>query len=92
MRLFFEELIFVYNHSSRTRWAIYLGFIFFIGVTLIGNHVTSNFHLSGPLKFMEDVFREKILHKYEKIAFYTLFSFFGLAIKFFIKDKKRLLG
>ncbi|WP_220182037.1 hypothetical protein [Shewanella putrefaciens] len=53
MKEYFSEILYVIAMYKKTQWAIILGIVFFIGISLIGSHLTSNLQFSGPLKGLE---------------------------------------
>ncbi|MEH6503327.1 MAG: hypothetical protein V7682_05425 [Cycloclasticus sp.] len=90
MKDYFFEIVCVIAISKRTQWAIILGGVFFFGMLLIGSYMAENLHFSGSLKGLEKIFTQKILHQYDKAALFFLISFWGLAFKFYHRDKKRM--
>jgi hypothetical protein len=87
---FLIEFFYVLALSKKTQWALILGVVLHFAITLLGEYMVANFELQGSMKALEEVFANKFLRKYDKIALFTLASFWVLAIKFYIKDKKRL--
>lgn len=53
LKEYFSEILYVIAMYKKTQWAIILGIVFFIGISLIGSHLTSNLQFSGPLKGLE---------------------------------------
>lgn len=90
LKEYFSEILYVIAISKKTQWAIILGIVFFIGISLLGNHLTSNLHFVGPLKGLEDAVAGKLLKRYDKVALFALVSFWILAFKCYHRDKKRL--
>lgn len=91
MREAFDEFLMVVAYSTKTQLAIFLGVLFFVGILLAGDYFTSHFELHGLLSPMADVIREKIVRRYDKIAWFALCSFIALAVRYYKKDRKRLL-
>lgn len=91
MRDALYEFLIVFAHSTRTQLAVLFGFVFFIGINLLGDHFVSHFEIRGLLSPLTDVIREKIAHRYDKVAWASLVSFLLLAIRCYKKDRKRLL-
>ena len=89
MKEWFYEFLFVLAASSRTRWAIILGPLFYFGILMLGSYMTSNFELNGGMKVFEEAFVKSALNKYDKVAFGALVSFWILAFKFYHKDKNK---
>ena len=58
---YFAEVLSVVAMSKKTQWAIILGIVFFIGISLVGNHLTSTLQFSGPFTGFEDVVASKLL-------------------------------
>ncbi|AJY50435.1 hypothetical protein [Halomonas sp. KO116] len=90
LKEYFSEILTVIAISKKTQWAIILGVVFFIGISLIGSHLTSNLQFTGPLKGLEDAVAGKLLKRYDKVALFALISFWVLAFKCYHRDKKRL--
>lgn len=86
------EIWVVLCHSTRTQLAIVLGAIFFVGILLMGQLLVSGLALHGLMAPLTDVVRDRLMHRYDKVAWVALVSFFLLAIKFYRKDRRRLLG
>ncbi|WP_412479611.1 hypothetical protein [Azonexus sp. IMCC34839] len=91
MRDTLEELFIVIAYSQRTQLAIFFGALCFISILMAGDYFASHFELHGLLAPMTDVIREKIIHRYDKVAWFALGSFWLLAFKCYKKDRKRLL-
>ncbi|MBB1398765.1 hypothetical protein [Pseudoalteromonas sp. SG44-8] len=87
----FIEFFCVLALSKKTQWALILGVVFHLAITLLGEHMVANFELQGSMKALEEVFANKFLRKYDKIALLALVSFWVLAINFYVKDKNRLV-
>lgn len=79
-------------YSTRTQLAIICGAVFFVGILLAGQSLVGGLELHGPLVPLTDVIRDRLMHRYDKAAWIGLGSFWLLAIKFYRKDRKRLLG
>ncbi|AKH36882.1 MULTISPECIES: hypothetical protein [Nitrosomonas] len=92
MRDAIEEFLTVLIYSVRTQIAIYLGILFFIGITFLGEHMTSQLNTSGQLGPAMEVIKEKVLHQYDKVAYVALFGFLVTAIRMYRRDRKRILG
>ncbi|MGS0751750.1 hypothetical protein ACVBIV_12590 [Shewanella sp. 0m-9] len=87
---FLIEFFYVLALSKKTQWALILGVVLHFAITLLGEHMVANLELQGSIKVLDEVISNKFLRKYDKIALFTLVSFWVLAVKFYIKDKKRL--
>jgi len=87
---YFSEILYVISISKKTQWAIILGVVFFIGITLLGSHLTSSLQFNGPLKGLEEAVAGKLLRRYDKVALFALISFWMLALKCYLRDRKRL--
>lgn len=88
----FAEACFVLCYSTRTKLALICGAAFFLGILLVGQSLVGGLELHGPLATLTDVIRDRLMHRYDKAAWIALGSFWLLAIKFYRKDRKRLLG
>jgi len=84
------EIIAVINLSRRTQLAIIFGMIAFVIINLLGSYMIHDFELQGPLNGLTDVIKQQLEGKYDKAAWGALIGFWGLAFKFYKKDKKRL--
>ena len=90
LKNYFYEILYVIAMSKKTQRAIIMGAVFFIGISFIGSHLTSNFNFPGPFKELEDAIAGKLLKRYDKVALLALISFWVLAFKCYHRDKKRL--
>jgi len=90
LKEYFTEILYVIAISKKTQWAIILGVVFFIGITLLGSHLTSNLQFTGPLKGLEEAVAGKLLKQYDKAALFALISSWVVAFKCYQRDKKRL--
>lgn len=87
-----EEVWMVLCHSARTQLAIFFGVLFLFGTLLLGDVLVGGLELHGPLAPLTEVIRERVAHRYDKAAWFALGSFLVLAVRFYRKDRKRLLG
>ncbi|WP_286977972.1 hypothetical protein [Pseudomonas sp.] len=90
MKEYFSEILYVIAISKKTQWAIILGVVFFIGISLLGSHLVSNLHFTGPFKGLENAIAGNLLKRYDKVALFALISFWILAFKCYHRDKRRL--
>lgn len=77
--------------SKRFVFTFLFGIILFFLISAYGHHAMDNFQLQGVFKGIEDVIRDKFLRRYDKLALGALIACWILAIKFYIKDRKRFL-
>lgn len=91
MREAFEEFLVVLAYSTKTQLAVIFGLAFFVGTMVAGVYFTSHLEIHGILAPLTDVVREKIAHRYDKVAWGNLAAFFLIAVKCYKKDRKRLL-
>ena len=89
MRGFLGEVVFILTISRRTRWALALGPISFFTILIVGEFQLQDFQFQGMLAPYTEYFREKILRRYDKAAWFCLASFWILAFKLYRKDKKK---
>ena len=89
MKDYFTDILLVIAYSGRTQAAIILGILGFIIIQLVGDYALNNFQLSGNLSILTDIIKEKFNHQYDKAAWVNLIGFWGVAIKFYNKDKKK---
>lgn len=92
MREALEEFLVVLAYSTETQLAVLFGLGFFVGIMEAGDYFTSRVALHGILAPLTDEIREKIAHRYDKLAWAALFSFFFLAARCYKKDRKRLFS
>lgn len=86
------DVLMILGFSKRTQWAILLGVVGFIGINIFGHSQLANFELHGVMVPFTEIVRDKLLHRYDKIAYGCLGSFWLLAIKLYRLDKKRFYG
>lgn len=86
------ESWFVFCRSAKTQWAVAFGVLFFVGIRAMGEALTGNFELHGPLAALTDALRDVFMHRYDKAAWAALATFALLAIKTYRKDRRRILG
>lgn len=91
MREAVEEFLVVLAYSTKTQLAVIFGLAFFLGTLVAGDYFTSHLEIHGILAPLTDVVREKMVHRYDKVAWVILVSFLFLAVKCYKKDRKRLL-
>lgn len=85
------EILVVLAHSKRTQLAIWLGLISFIVISVIGNYLVSHLEFQGFLAPFTNVIQESFFARYDKAAWSSLGAFLLLALKFYRKDRRRLL-
>ena len=90
MREALEEFLVVLAYSTKTQLAVIFGLAFFVGTMVAGDYFTSHLEIRGILAPVTDVVREKIAHRYDKVAWASLASFLFLAVICYKKDRKRL--
>lgn len=83
------EILYILAQSKRTQWAIILGIIFYFGIHLYGQYALANLENHVGVGGLKDILIHKIVKKYDKLAFFTLISFWVLAFRLYQKDKKR---
>ncbi|MDD4926693.1 MAG: hypothetical protein PHF58_09355 [Methylotenera sp.] len=88
---FVEEFFLVLAYSVRTQLAIIFGVVFFVGILLLGHHFAETLHFGGYLAPLADAIRPYIEMRYEYAAWGALYTFFGVAIRVYLKDRKRFL-
>ncbi|HHM8124438.1 TPA: hypothetical protein ACRMWJ_003149 [Pseudomonas aeruginosa] len=89
MKDYIAEILYVLALSRRTQVAIFLGVVFFVGISLLGEFYVSKLHFSGPLAGLEQAVIPKLTKQYDKAALVALASFWALAFKFYHRDKRR---
>lgn len=89
MKEFFTEAFYVFAVSRKTQVAFTFGLVFFIGVSLLGEHMVSTLQFSGSVAGLENVIASKLLKQYDKVALGGLASFWLLAVKCYRRDRAR---
>lgn len=92
MREALEEFLVVLAYSTKTQLVILCGLGLFVGTMASGNYFTGHLEIHGILAPLTKVIREKIAHRYDKIAWAIMISFLFLAARCYKKDRKRLFG
>lgn len=90
MKNYLAEFVTVLVSSKRTMLAVIFGLIFFVGINLVGDFMVSRVQTTGVMSAFYEAIAEKINHRYDKVALFALLSFAVLAVKSFIRDRKRL--
>lgn len=88
---FIEELLITFAYSKRAQFAIVFGLVSFIGILLVGHHMANELHFEGMFAPFADAIRPIIEYRYEQVAWGSLVSFWMLAGKIIIKDRKKYL-
>ncbi len=92
MMIWFEEFLYIVAYSKRTQLAIWLGLISFVVILVVGEYFVGRIAFDGPLAPMTEMVQKALYERYDKAAWASLGSFLLLAIKFYRKDKKKLLA
>lgn len=82
MKDWFEDALFVLINSPKSYWGFILGMIFFIFIIELGEYMIQDL----------EHYSYRVLRHYNKAAVVSLISFWSLAFRFYLKDRKRLLG
>lgn len=88
---YLEELLITFLYSKRAQLAVILGPVFFAGIMLIGHYLTRNLMLDGVMAPLSETFRTIYMIRYEHAAWGVLLTFWVLAGKTLIKDRKKYL-
>ena len=91
MVVWLDEIILVVSLSKKTKAAIVLGIVFFIGINLAGIYLVKNIEINGGMEIFRTSIVERLAHKYDKVAFWVLFSSWLLAFRCYQRDRKRFL-
>lgn len=87
-----EEAWVVFRYSTKTQLAIAFGVISFVSILLLGEVLVGGVEFHGAFTPLTDVFKAKLMHRYQQVAWVALGSFALLALKTYRKDRRRLLG
>jgi len=63
--------------------------IAFNAIIILGNHILSDFELTGAMSPLTESIKGIIDQRYDKAAYACLFSSWALAFKLYRKDRKR---
>lgn len=88
---FIEELLITFAYSKRAQFAFFFGMVSFIGILLLGHHMADKLHFEGIFAPFADAIRPTIIYRYEQAAWGALVSFWVLAGRILIKDRKKYL-
>lgn len=78
-------------HSTRTQLALVGGVLSALLVLVYGQFQVDAFVLSGPLSPLTQVLKPYFMHRYEALAVIAFLTFLKLAIRLFLKDRRRYL-
>lgn len=91
MPYWLEEFLIVLAFSKRTQWALLLGVVGFISILLAGAYFVNQMNFPEIAAPSAELIKRLILQRYESTAWGVLFSSVLLAVRCYIKDRKRLL-
>ncbi|SRR6266700_4798681 len=86
----FFNVLLVICISKKIRFALALGIVGYFVIDLCGEHMLHDFHLSGILVPLGELFKEKLREEYNKAALGCLTSFWLLAFRLYYKEKERM--
>lgn len=86
-----EEFLVVLAYSRRTQWALWLGVIAFAVILMAGTYFADHLSFQGLLAPVTAPLREVVAGVYEIVAWGALGMCLTLAVKSYMKDRKRLL-
>jgi len=92
LREWLIEIWIVFCYSTKTQLALGLGLIVFLGFPALGEVIVGQIELPGPMAPLSDAIRDKLTHRYDKLAWIAFIGFLALAIKSYRKDRRRLIG
>lgn len=69
---FFADAWVVLCYSTRAQLAIVCGAAFFFGILLTGQSLVGGLEFHGPLAPLTDVIRDRLMHRYDKVAWVAL--------------------
>ena len=85
------EITYVLQHSKRTLFFLLMAIFAPILFLLLGSHMVDQVVFSGALVGLQEVLREKLLHRYDKAAVLAFVTMTGAAIASYRKAYNRLL-
>ncbi|BCE03457.1 hypothetical protein [Marinicellulosiphila megalodicopiae] len=83
------DIFIIFMNAHKSHFLIFMGVFLFIVINIIGRFMLSDFELSGYYQPLGEVIREKLLSRYDKLAWIALLGFFILAFKAFMKDWRK---
>lgn len=87
-----DEALIVLAYSTRAQLAIMMGVVVSCAILIYGHFAVEQLELTGLMAPLTEVIRPYFEHRYDALALGSLLSFFGVAAKAYMKDRKRLLG
>jgi hypothetical protein len=87
-----DEFFIVLAYSRRTQIALWLGTLFFVTTLITGTFLVGDLEFHGVLAPLTEPVRAALGQRFERLAWGTLGGFVMLAVRFYFKDRKRLLG
>lgn len=90
MRDKIDEVLAVLSYSRMTTVLIILGFVAFLGVHLLAYILIGSKTPTGAFAALVEPVYEMVGHRYDKLAWIGLFSFWIAAYRRYRKDRKRL--
>lgn len=86
------EFLYVLAYSRRTQWALWIGVVGFVGFLALGFYFASHLSFEGRLAPLTQPFQYLILERYDRAAWAVLVGAISLAVRSYLKDRKRLLS
>lgn len=92
MRDFLEELAVVLSQSTRTTLALVLAFVLPLLILIFGDYMTTPDTTVTPdnLQLLQQAALQALYWRYIAAAVVTFFSFLGVAIRSYQRDRRRL--
>lgn len=87
----FDRVLYELMFAERALKILCFGLIFCTLTLWLGSTLTAKIELQGSLQPFTFVIQEKILHRYDKAAWFILLSSSMWALKVYIKDRKRMM-
>lgn len=78
-------------HSTRTQLALAGGVLSALIVLIYGQFQVDAFELTGSLSLLTTTLKPYFIHRYEALALVAFLTFFKLAIRLFLEDRRRFL-
>lgn len=85
------EILMVWEYRSRSYWLLVIGLLGATFIPMIIDWHLSGIEFSGHFKALEEVFKAKAEHRVDKRSLIFLISTWYLAIKLYLKDRKKMM-
>jgi len=92
LREWLLEVWIVLCYSTNTQLVLVVGLLVFLGFPALAEVIVRQIELPGLMAPLSDAIRDKLTHRFDKLAWIALIGFLALAIKSYRRDRRRLIG